>query len=109
MATLFKNAIDKDIGITSKTMYTVAGSGRTTVIGLSLTNTTEFPVNVDVLVSDGSGNQAYYIKEIVVPANSSLRPVDNGEKLILDANNSIAVSSDTESSIDAILSYVEVV
>jgi hypothetical protein len=109
MATLFKNAIDKDIGTTPKTLYTVSGSGRTTVIGLSLTNTTDFPVNVNVLVSDGVGNQAYYVKDILIPSNSSLRPVDKGEKLILDGNNTIAVSADTESSIDAILSYVEVV
>jgi hypothetical protein len=109
MATLFKNTIEQNIGTIAETMYTVSASGRTTVIGLSITNITEFPVNVDILVSDGSGNEAYYIRQIMVPANSSLRPVDNGEKLILDADNSIKVLSDTDSSIDAILSYVEVV
>lgn len=109
MATLFKNAIVKNIGTEPIQLYEVGDSGRTTVIGLSLTNLTESTVNVDVTVKDDTSVEAFYLKETAVPPNSSLRAVQQGEKLILDALNSISVKTDQDDAIDAVLSYVEVV
>lgn len=109
MATLFKNSIIKNVGTEPIQMYQVATAGRTTVIGLSLTNLTESVVNVDVLVKDDTSVEAYYLKETAVPPNSSLRAVQQGEKLILDGDNAISVKADIDDAIDAVLSYVEVV
>jgi hypothetical protein len=109
MATLFKNAVIKNVGTEPIQMYEVGASGRTTVIGLSLTNLTESVVYVDVLVKDDTSVEAFYLKHTAVPPDSSLRAVQQGEKLILDSNNAISVKADINDAIDAVLSYVEVV
>lgn len=109
MATLFKNAVIKNVGTEPIQMYEVGASGRTTVIGLSLTNLTESVVYVDVLVKDDTSVEAFYLKHTAVPPNSSLRAVQQGEKLILDSNNAISVKADIDDALDAVLSYVEVV
>lgn len=109
MATLFKNAVIKNVGTEAIQMYEVGASGRTTVIGLSLTNLTEAIVYVDVLVKDDTSVEAYYVYQAPIPANSSLRAVQQGEKLILDSNNAISVRADINDAVDAVLSYVEVV
>lgn len=109
MATLFKNSIIKNVGTEPVQMYEVSPAGRTTVIGLSLTNLTEAIVFVDVLIKDDTSVEVYYVKEAAIPANSSLRAVQQGEKLILDGGNAISVRSDLDDSVDAVLSYVEVV
>jgi len=109
MATLFKNAVIKNVGTEAIQMYEVGASGRTTVIGLSLTNLTESVVYVDVLVKDDTSVEAFYLKHTAVPPDSSLRAVQQGEKLILDSNNAISVKADIDDAIDAVLSYVEVV
>jgi hypothetical protein len=109
MATLFKNAVIKNVGTEPIQMYEVGASGRTTVIGLSLTNLTESVVYVDVLVKDDTSVEAFYLKHTAVPPDSSLRAVQQGEKLILDSNNAISVKADIDDALDAVLSYVEVV
>lgn len=109
MATLFKNAVIKNVGTEPIQMYEVGASGRTTVIGLSLTNLTESVVYVDVLVKDDTSVEAFYLKHTAVPPDSSLRAVQQGEKLILDSNNAISVKADIDDALDAVLSYVEVI
>jgi hypothetical protein len=109
MATFFKNTVVKDVGTQQIQMYEAAAGTRTTVIGLSLTNLTESVVYVDVLVKDDTSVEAFYLKHTAVPPDSSLRAVQQGEKLILDSNNAISVKADIDDAIDAVLSYVEVV
>jgi hypothetical protein len=50
----------------------------------------------------------FYLKETLLPANTSLRVVNQGEKLILAANNKLLVSSNLDDSVDVIMSYVEI-
>ena len=67
------------------------------------------PVTVDIFVVDSSSTAGYYIKGIVVPANSSLKVITNGEKLILAEQCGLKILSDTDNSIDAVISYAEIV
>ncbi len=108
MATLFKNELVSGLGTVSTQIYTVPVGTRTTVIGMALTNTTVGNVAVDVQLEDESSSRIYYLKGVIIPPGNSLRAVTQGEKLTLEAINSIYVTTDTDSGIDLTLSYVEI-
>jgi hypothetical protein len=80
-----------------------------TIIGLSLANLTDGLVLVDVQVEDDSAAVGYYAKQLVIPPNSSLRLVNGGEKLILANSNKLFITSNLDSSVDAVISYVEII
>jgi len=115
MATFFRNTLRSDIGDTLTTVLTTGSTSKTTVIGLSLTNLTEVPVQASVQISDpnGGGNgvetHAYYIKNVVLPPNQSLRVINGGEKLVLGSSTDLKIKSNTASSLDLVMSYVEII
>lgn len=108
MATLFKNQVIKNVGTNPVKILETDASTRTTVIGLSLTNLTSEFLYCSVLLQDDTSVTGYYLKDTVVPANTSLRTVSTGEKLIVAPENILYVQSSVDDSIDVILSYVEV-
>ena len=91
MATLFKNKVVKEIGTLPVDIYETDASTRATVIGLSITNLTTSFVYVDVIIFDDTSVAGYYLKDTVLPANTAIRVVNQGEKLILAANNKLQV------------------
>lgn len=109
MATFFRNKVIKEIGTTPTQVLETQSNSRITVLGLSLANLTDGIVLANVLVQDDSSTQGYYIKEVILPPNQSLRTINGGEKLILGTNNALFVSSNTEDSLDVIASYIEIV
>lgn len=109
MATLFKNKVVNNVGTVPVDVYETNASTRATVIGLSLTNLTPSFVYVDVLIQDDTSVIGYYLKQTLLPANTSLRAVSAGEKLIIAPSNKIQVRSSLDDSVDVILSYVEIV
>jgi len=109
MANNFRNRVIKNIGVEPVEILTVGAAERATVVGLSLTNLVNSFVYVDILVKDDTSIEGFYLKETLLPANTSLRSVTNGEKLILAPNNVLSVRSSLDDSIDVILSYVETV
>jgi len=109
MATLFKNKVVKDIGTVPADILVTSESQRATVIGMSVTNLTQSFVYVDVLIQDDTSVTGYYLKETLLPANTSLRVVATGEKLIVAPSNKVQVRSSIDDSVDVVMSYVEVV
>lgn len=109
MATLFKNKVVKQIGTLPVDVYETDVSTRATIIGMSLTNLTTSFVYVDVLVQDDTSNTGYYLKETLLPANTSLRVVNQGEKLIVAPSNKVQVRANVDDSVDVVLSLVEIV
>jgi hypothetical protein len=105
MASTFGNVIQSGLGTTPTTVLTTANPGSTTVIGFSLTNTTGALVTASIQLNNGS-TAAYFMNNIVIPANQSLRVVTGGEKLILAASTAIIVTSSQASSLDVVISYV---
>lgn len=108
MATTFKNTVIKDIGSQPVEIYSTNPTTRATIIGLSLTNLTTSFVYVSVLLKDDTSITGYYMKDTLLPANTSLRVVNQGEKLIIAPSNILYVQSSLNDSIDAVLSYVEI-
>lgn len=108
MASFFRNSVIKEIGTVPVRVAQTTPASRITVIGLSLANLTEDPLTVSVTVRDDTSVTGYYIKDVLVGPQSSLRVVNGGEKLILASSNELYVSSSVSDSIDAIVSYVEI-
>jgi hypothetical protein len=112
MATFFKNALESNIGTSEVEVISTLVNARVTVIGLSLTNLTEGVVlaTIRLELTDGEDpvSSAFYIKDVSVPPNQSLRVINGGEKLVLAGNMKVYVKSNLASSIDLVASYVEI-
>lgn len=110
MATFFRNVLKPNIGLTEELTVSTASNARATVIGLSLTNLTENTVFANIRVENTDTSiSAYYIKGVLIPPNQSLRVINGGEKLMLATSMNIYINSSVPSSLDAIVSYVEII
>lgn len=108
MATLFRNKVIKNVGTVPVEITAIDAANRATVIGLSITNLTQSFVYVNIFIEDDTSVSGFYLKDTLLPANTSLRAVNQGEKLILAGSNRMLISSSIDDSVDVILSYVEI-
>ena len=116
MASFFRNKLHQNIGTAEVEVIEVSTNTRTTVIGLNLTNLTSGIVLATIRLELLDANppnavlsQAYYVKDIIVPPNQSLRVINGGEKLILGGNMKMHIHSNFEDSLDLVMSYVDIV
>ena len=108
MATFFRNKVINLVGTVPIQVISTSPTQRATIIGLSLANLTSSNVLVGVTVQDDTSVTGYYIKDVIIPPNSSLKVLNGGEKLILAPSNALSVVSSQTDSVDCILSYVEI-
>jgi hypothetical protein len=109
MPTVFRHAVNTGIGTDPVDVLQIPEGVRATVIGCNLANTTDYDTVVaNVFVVDENSTQAYYVKGLVIPPNTTVKLITQGEKLILPETAGIRVVSDTEDSIDTTISYVEI-
>ena len=106
MANTFRLKTKANIGVTTVGIYTVPSATMTTIIGLTLANTSGGSINVGVGITRTGSDNVSIIKNVPVPQGSSLE-VMQGNKIIMEATDTITVVSDTSSSLDASLSILE--
>tara|TARA_B110000503_G_scaffold141404_1_gene234836 strand:+ start:930 stop:1259 length:330 start_codon:yes stop_codon:yes gene_type:complete len=109
MATQFKNKVIKEIGILPVIALETDAATRSTIIGINIANLTDFIVYTSVLVKAADSVLGYFMKDIMVPANSSFKVLAAGEKLILAPENSLQFVADQDEALDVIISYVDIV
>jgi hypothetical protein len=109
MATQFKNKVVKDIGSVPILAVETDAATRSTIIGLTLTNLQDFIVYASLLVHDDTSVEGYFMKDTIIPPNSSLHALSAGEKLILAPTNQLYIVADQNDSLDAVISYVDIV
>ncbi len=109
MANTFTRKLSRGVGtsLTAVGSYTVGASTQTTVIGLTVSNTTGNDITVDVTLNDGA-NDTYIVKDAPVPAGSALVPIGGNQKIVMITGDSIKVNSSAASSLDAVLSILEI-
>ena len=100
MANTFKNYTSASVGTGATTTYTVPYLNTAIMMGCNLANRTTSQIAVDVQVAG-----VYLVKGAPIPANSALGVLDG--KIILEAADTVVVTSDTASSADVILSVLE--
>lgn len=108
MANFFKRFASANVGTSLEAVgaYTVPASNTTTAIGLSIANTANVGINIDVTLSNSSFD-FYIVKNAPVSVGGALVAIGGDQKVVLEAGDSIKVKSDTATSVDAILSVLE--
>ena len=108
MANTFKNkTFDGSSTAANSDMipYTCPTSTTTVVIGLTIANTTNSQITVDIKL-DASTN-IFLVKNLPIPAGAAFEYMA-GNKIILQAGHSIKIQSDTANSADTCLSIMEI-
>jgi hypothetical protein len=103
MANNFTSYVNKDVGTSAATIVT--GSGQTTVIGMTIANTSTSPITVDVYVTRSATNY-YIIKGATVPVGGALVPIGGDQKLVLVAGDVLKAVSSAAASADVITSML---
>lgn len=109
MPTQFKMSTATAIGTTPVDVLQIAEGIRATVVGCNLANTTLYEtVSVDVFVINEDSAPALYLRNVIIPPNTSVKVVTDGEKLILPETSGLRVVSNVDNSLDIVISYVEI-
>ena len=111
MANTFKQATKASLittAITSTDTNILTAGGTSTLILLSalVANKTSSSANVDIYVVPNSGDSVYLLKEVPVPAGSSLELI-SGSKIIMESSDVLRARCDTGSAADLIVSYLD--
>lgn len=109
MATQFKNKVVKEVGTVPILAIETDAATRSTIVGLSLANLTDFIVYCSLIVHDETSVEGYFMKDVMIPPNTSLRALAAGEKLILAPTNQLYIVADQDDALDAVISYVDIV
>ena len=100
MANVFKNSTDTAVGTSPSTSYTVPAATTAVMIGMTVANIHSQQVIISVQVAG-----VYLVQEAPVPVGSSLSVLDG--KIILEASDTVVVTSSEAASIDVIISILE--
>lgn len=106
MAQNFRRYTNNDVGTAAATVFTA--DSYDTVVGISVANVTSSSVTASVYIND-STNDIYLVKDVVIPAGSSLQVLDGGAKFVVQSGDALKVISDTASSLDVWVSTVDAI
>ena len=108
MANTFKLKTKANVGVTTVGIYTAPAATTTVVIGITMANTSGSGVNVGVgITRAGTTEDVKLLKNAPSPQGSSLEFMA-GNKIVLEATDTVTVDSDTNNSIDAALTIMEI-
>ena len=107
MANTFKLKTKNNVGVTTVGIYTAPSSTTTVVIGITLANTSGSGCLVGVGITRSSTDDVKLLKNAPIPQGSSLEFMA-GNKVVLETTDTITVNSDTNNSIDASLTIMEI-
>lgn len=109
MANTFYRKVSRNIGTSAASIgsYTVGANTKAVVLGLTVSNVSGATIAVDIYINDGSNN-TYLVKGAPVSSGGAIIPIGGDQRVVLEANDSIKVVSDSSSSADAILSIMEI-
>lgn len=105
MANVFKNALEREIGTTPRTLYTTPASKNSIVIELDACNISNAAVTVDAYITRSAVNY-YLVKNAPIPVGGTLQII-SGQKIVLTQNDALTIVSNTASSVDTVASILE--
>ena len=110
MAQNFRNSLTRNTGTSPVDILPEAlVDSYDAVVGVRLVNVhASSSIEVDVYIVRSATNY-YLIKSSPIPVGGSLELIDGGAKFVLHDNDKIVAVSDTASSLDAIVSYVDAI
>ena len=106
MANSFKLKTKANVGVTTTNVYVTPSSTTTTVIGITLANISGTGVNVGVGVTRSAADDIKLLKNVPIAQGSTLEFMQ-GNKIVLEATDTLTVSSDANNSVDVALTILE--
>ena len=109
MANTFKLKTKANVGVTTSNVYVVpsAPSTTTVVIGVTLANTSGGGINVAIGITRASTDDISVLKNVPIPQGSSLEFMQ-GNKVVLEATDSLTAYSDVNNTLDVALTIMEI-
>jgi hypothetical protein len=109
MANTFTRKLSQNIGTSAINVgsYTVGANTTVVVVGLTVTNKTGSSVTANVFINDGAAN-TFVTANAPISSGSSLVAVGGDQKVVLLTGDRIYVESSAASSLDAVLSILEI-
>lgn len=106
MANNFKLKTKASVGVTTENIYVTPSNATTTIIGITLCNTSGSGINVGVGITRASSDDVSILKNVPIPQGSTLEFMQ-GNKLTMEGTDTLTVNSDTNSSLDVALTILE--
>ena len=106
MAQDFRNVLVRTIGTSDTTL--LAGGNYDAVIGIRCCNILTSTIAVDVKIEKG-GADYFLAKGVSIPPNSAIELIQGGAKIVLASGDTLEAVSDTASSLDVVLSYIDTI
>jgi hypothetical protein len=107
MANTFKLKTKANVGVTTSNVYAVPTSTTTVVIGVTLANTSGQGINVVIGITRASTDDINVLKNVPIPQGSSLEFMQ-GNKVVLEATDTLTAESDVNNSLDVALTIMEI-
>ena len=104
MAQDFERNTSNAVGTSAATLRTANSDDA--IVGIMVANVATSQINVEVYINDGS-NDIHLVKDAPIPVGSSLQVLDGGAKIVMQSGDALKVKSDTASSADCWLSYID--
>jgi hypothetical protein len=109
MANTFTRKTSQNVGTSPSIIgaYTVPSSTTTIVIGLTCTNTTGSAITANVFLANATAN-TYIVANAPISSGASLIPIGGDQKIVMITGDKMYIQSSAATSIDAILSIMEI-
>lgn len=107
MANSFTSYVAKNVGTSASTLLTVAGGTTSTLIGMTVANTSASSITCDIYFTR-SAVDYYLIKGASIPVGKSFVAIGGDQKTVLIAGDALKVVSSAATSADAIVSALNI-
>ena len=108
MANTFKLKSKNNIGVSTVGIYTVPGATTTVIIGVTCTNVSGQGINVGIAISRASNvDDINILKNVPIPQGSALE-IMQGNKIVVEAVDTVTALSDVNNSLDVALTIMEI-
>lgn len=107
MANTFKSFPSKNVGVSAATVYTCPSATQTTLIGLSMANTTSSPITTSAYITRSATNY-YLISGATVPVGAALVIVGGDQKVVMEPTDVLYIVNSAASSGDCFCSLLEI-
>ena len=107
MANNFKLKTKANVGVTTTNIYTAPSATTTVVIGITAANVSASNINVGIGITRPSEDDIEIAKNIPIPQGSSLEFMQ-GNKIVLEQNDTLTAKSDVNNSLDMAVTIMEI-
>lgn len=107
MANTFSRKLARSVGTTANQVGSFSATTSTVVIGLSVCNTTGGAITANVYLNASAAN-TYLVANAPISSGASLAVVGGDQKVVLQSGDSIYVQSSAATSVDCIMSIMEI-